>query len=71
VAADITRVYVGDAADRIAHSARQVVRALAAGARGGPVAELLPAFTSFAGIDGIAARRRISDAVVAAGKQPL
>jgi alkylation response protein AidB-like acyl-CoA dehydrogenase len=68
VAVDITRVYVSDAADRIAHSARQVHRALASRGRGGPLAELLPAFTSFAGVDGVPARRRISDAVVAAGK---
>jgi hypothetical protein len=44
---------------------------LTPGTRGGPLAELLPAFTSFAGVDGVAARRRISDAVVAAGRQPV
>jgi alkylation response protein AidB-like acyl-CoA dehydrogenase len=71
VAADITRVYVSDAADRIAHSARQVARALPTEAAGSSIADFLPAFTSFPGVDGVAARRRISDAVVAAGKLPL
>src|SRR5262245_33300648 len=71
VATDITQVWVADAADRIAHSARQVVRALAARSRGASLTDLLAPFISFAGTDGVAARRRISDAVVAAGKHSL
>jgi alkylation response protein AidB-like acyl-CoA dehydrogenase len=82
VAADIARVYVTDAADRIARSARQVMRAIAAptvrpkpdatsgSERGARLDNLVAPFVSFAGVDGVAARRRISDAVVAAGKHP-
>jgi alkylation response protein AidB-like acyl-CoA dehydrogenase len=69
VAVDMTRSYAADAADRVARCARQVVRALPSG--GQRVASMMPSITAFDAIDGVAARRRISDAVVAAGKHPL
>jgi alkylation response protein AidB-like acyl-CoA dehydrogenase len=79
-ALDIAQVYVTDAADRIARSTRQVVRAITARSkpggesgseRGGRLTPLVAPFVSYAGVDGVAARRRISDAVVAAGKHPF
>jgi len=68
---DITRVYASDAADRMAHSARQVVAALSdddeseslfAGVR------RLAAHTTF---NTVAARRRIADSVIKAGRYYL
>jgi butyryl-CoA dehydrogenase len=69
---DIARVHAGDAADRIVHSAKQVVAALAA--RGGDepgLAELVGRLAARAGIDSIGARRRIADAVITAGRYPF
>jgi len=72
VTIDIARVYACDAADRIVHSAKQVVAALAA--RGGDepgLAELVGRLAARAGIDTISARRRIADAVISAGRYPF
>jgi alkylation response protein AidB-like acyl-CoA dehydrogenase len=66
VALDIARVYTADAADRIAGSAKQVLRRLPSRAD----RDRLAPFISFAGVDGVAARRRISDAIVVAAKHP-
>jgi alkylation response protein AidB-like acyl-CoA dehydrogenase len=70
-ALDATRVFAADAAERQARLARQVRRALAARNRGASVAGLCAPLASFEGIDGIAARRRIADAIIAAGKYSL
>ncbi|HEX9161115.1 MAG TPA: hypothetical protein VF980_05340, partial [Thermoanaerobaculia bacterium] len=59
--ADIVEVYAADAADRIEHSARQVI---AATGHARP-RSLAPARDD---IDPIAARRRIADAVIKAGR---
>jgi alkylation response protein AidB-like acyl-CoA dehydrogenase len=73
VAVDIARVYAGDAADRIVHSAKQVVAALAA--RGGSdepgLTDLVGRLAARAAIHTIGARRRIADAVIAAGRYPF
>ena len=61
IAADIARVYTNDAADRVA-AARGADRAIGDGVRH---------LVAYAGIDAIAARRRIADAVIEAGKYPL
>ena len=58
IALDIARVYATDAADRIAHSGKQVVAALAARGAGEPVAGLVREVATRAGVDTIAARRR-------------
>jgi len=68
-ALDIVRVYVTDAIDRVVHSARQVVRALAA-ERSRSMRSLIARLGEFEGLDTVAARRRIADAVIAAGKHP-
>jgi alkylation response protein AidB-like acyl-CoA dehydrogenase len=70
VAADMTRVYASDAADRVAHLARQVVRALPDSAAA-PLGSALTPILGHPGVNVVAARRRISDAVVAEGRYPL
>ena len=71
MAIDIARVYASDAADRVAVAAKPVAAALAArggdAALGGGMQRLI----AHAGIDVIAARRRIADAVIEAGRYPL
>ncbi len=70
-ALDVARVYASDAADRTAHAARQVARALAGTGRRPGFAELLAPVAGYAGVDTVAARRRIAAAVVAAGRHPF
>jgi alkylation response protein AidB-like acyl-CoA dehydrogenase len=69
VAADMTSVFVGDAADRIVHSAKQVANAL--GAHGATTRDRIAPIAAHPGTDTVAARRRIADAVLAAGGHPL
>ena len=71
VALDMTRAFATDATDRMTRSARQVARALAAGQRGESLANLLAPLAAYEGADGVAARRRIADAIISAGKYPL
>jgi alkylation response protein AidB-like acyl-CoA dehydrogenase len=68
LATDVARVYTSDAADRIAAASRQVVAAL--NARGGDpsLAATAQRLTAHASVDTIAARRRIADAVIEAGR---
>ncbi|HLM58517.1 MAG TPA: acyl-CoA dehydrogenase family protein [Pyrinomonadaceae bacterium] len=68
---DIARVYASDAADRLAHSGRQVVSALAEGAEAERLVGGVRRLTRHAPFNSVAARRRISDAVVRAGRYPL
>src|SRR5262249_37671125 len=69
LAADMTSVFVGDAADRIVHAAKQVASAL--GDHGTATRERLAPIVSYPGIDTVAARRRIADAVLQGGQHPL
>jgi alkylation response protein AidB-like acyl-CoA dehydrogenase len=71
LAADAAHVYESDAADRIAAAAKQVVAALIA--RGGDpsLASNAAQLSAYTPVDPIAARRRIADAVIAAGKHPF
>jgi alkylation response protein AidB-like acyl-CoA dehydrogenase len=72
LAADIARVYASDAADRVLHAAKQIVNALAARAGGSEaVASVAAQVASHPGTNTVAARRRIGDAAVAAGRYPL
>jgi len=71
VAADIAQVYTNDAADKVAAAARQVVAALAARGADSGVAEGVQRLAAYGGIDAIAARRRIANAVIEAGRYPL
>lgn len=72
IGADMARVYASDATDRIAHSAKQVVAALAAidGAPSG-LADLVGRFAARPSLDTISARRRVADAVIEAGRSPF
>ncbi len=70
VAADSVRVYVADAVDRVVHSAKTVLQALGP-SRGAALMPLLAPLRDHTGFDTIAARRRIADAVVAAGRHPF
>jgi hypothetical protein len=71
LAADAARVYEGDAADRIAAAAKQVVAALTARGADASLAPTVQQLTAYTPVDPIAARRRIADAVIAAGKHPF
>jgi hypothetical protein len=69
IAADMTSVFVGDAADRIVHAAKQVASAL--GEHGAATRERIAPLAAYPGIDTVAARRRIAAAVLQAGQHPL
>src|SRR3984893_4759650 len=71
VAFDSARIYAADGADRITHAAKQVAMALASHGRGGSLTDVLRPIADFAGIDAIAARRRVADAVIDAGRHPF
>ncbi len=71
VATDIARVYASDAADRMAHSGKQLQATLAARNGEPPFAPMVHALANHNEIDTIAARRRISDAVLEAGRYPF
>ena len=64
-------MYEGDAADRIAAAAKQVVAALTARGADASLAPTVQQLTAYTPVDPIAARRRIADAVIAAGKHPF
>ncbi len=68
-AVDVARVFACDAADRIVHASRQVARAL--GGRGAAIGEGIAPLAAYVGVDTIAARRRIADAVIQAGQHPF
>jgi alkylation response protein AidB-like acyl-CoA dehydrogenase len=68
LAADAARVYTHDAADKVVAAARQVVEALEPRGAGGALAEGVQRLTAHPGFDAIAARRRIADAVIDAGR---
>lgn len=69
VAADIARVYSTDAADRTAHAGKQIVNALGdRTGRSAAVVAALERIVAHRGVDTVAARRRIGDAVIAAGR---
>jgi len=70
-ATDIAQVYANDAADRVAAASRQVVAALGARGADPSLAAAVPRLAAHAGVDAIAVRRRIADAVIDAGKYPL
>jgi alkylation response protein AidB-like acyl-CoA dehydrogenase len=70
LAADIAAVYVNDAADRVAAASRQLVSALDTRVDAS-LAAAVPSLAAHGGIDAIAARRRIADAVIEAGSYPL
>ena len=72
LAADVVRIYAGDAADRIVHDAKQIVNAMATRVdRNEALDEARTAVLEHKGIDSVAARRRIGDAAIEAGRYPF
>jgi alkylation response protein AidB-like acyl-CoA dehydrogenase len=72
LAADIARVYAHEAGGRIAQAAKQVVAALVArDVNTIDLAAFAGRLAAYPGIDAIAARRRIADAVIAAERFPF
>src|SRR3954451_7747408 len=71
IAIDIARAYANDAVDKVTAAAKQVVAALSARGADDSLACGVQKLVANAPIDAIAARRRIADAVIAAGKYPL
>jgi alkylation response protein AidB-like acyl-CoA dehydrogenase len=72
LAADVVRVYVSDAADRIAHHAKQILNAIAT--RTDQIETLRSeraAIVEQKGFDTVAARRRIGDAAIEEGRYPF
>jgi alkylation response protein AidB-like acyl-CoA dehydrogenase len=71
LAADIARVYTHDAADKVAAASRQIVEALGPRGAASTLGEGVQRLTVPPTFDAIAARRRIADAVIEAGRYPL
>jgi alkylation response protein AidB-like acyl-CoA dehydrogenase len=71
LATDIAAVYTNDAADRVAAASRQVVAALNGRGADSALASGVTRLAAYAGIDAIAVRRRIANAVIDAGRYPL
>jgi alkylation response protein AidB-like acyl-CoA dehydrogenase len=71
LAADIAAVYTNDASDRVTAASRQVLASLGARGVDAGLTDGVRRLAAYGGIDAIAARRRIADAVIGAGKYPL
>jgi alkylation response protein AidB-like acyl-CoA dehydrogenase len=71
LAADAVRVYTSDAANKIAGAARQVVAALGTAGVEATLGASVLGLVRHDPVDAIAARRRIADAVIQAGKHPF
>jgi alkylation response protein AidB-like acyl-CoA dehydrogenase len=71
LAADIAAVYTNDAADRVAAASRAVAAALNTRTPDSSLGAGVQRLAAYAGIDAIAARRRIAHAVIEAGRYPL
>src|SRR6185503_8656382 len=68
---DINRVYVADAFDRLQHAAKQAANAMADNSEYDALIRDIRSLSDQAPFDAIAARRRIADAVIRAGRYYL
>jgi len=68
---DITRVYASDAADRLAHSAKQIVAALVNESEAAELLDKVQRLTRHVPFNTVAARRRIADSIIKAGRYHL
>src|SRR5262249_54820131 len=71
LAADVARVYAEEASGRIAQAAKQVVNALSARGVDNAFGVNVHRLTIHSGVDAIALRRKIADAVIEAGRHPF
>jgi alkylation response protein AidB-like acyl-CoA dehydrogenase len=71
LAADVVRVYVSEASDRIASAGREVAAALSARSGDTSLPNRVQSLIPHPALDTIAARRRIAQAVIDAGKHPF
>jgi alkylation response protein AidB-like acyl-CoA dehydrogenase len=71
LAIEIAKVYSHDAADKVAAASRQVVAALTARGADSALAGSVQRLAAHGGVDAIATRRRIANAVIDAGRYPL
>ncbi|HVG34331.1 MAG TPA: acyl-CoA dehydrogenase family protein, partial [Pyrinomonadaceae bacterium] len=71
IPADITRVYASDAADRMAHSAKQIVVALVNESEAAQLLDKVQRLIRHVPFNTVAARRRIADSVIKAGRYHL
>jgi len=68
---DITRVFAGDAADRIEHAAKQVITAIAGSDQLQAMRDRLKQLIDHAWTDSIQLRRRIAQSIIKAGRYSL
>lgn len=68
---DMTRVYASDAADRMEHSAKQIVAALSEDAEAASLLDRVRALIRHPTFNAVAARRRIADSIIKAGRYYL
>jgi alkylation response protein AidB-like acyl-CoA dehydrogenase len=71
MATEMVQVYASDAADRVAAASKQVVAALGSRGADASLAAGAVRLAAHGGVDAIAARRRIANAVIEAGRYPL
>jgi alkylation response protein AidB-like acyl-CoA dehydrogenase len=71
IAAAAVRVYTSDAADKISAASRQAVAAIVANGGESSLTKTIPCLTYHEPIDTVAARRRVAEAVIQAGKHPF
>jgi len=71
LAVDAVKVYTSDAADKIGSASRQTVAALVARGADASLSKTIPCLTYHEPFDTIAARRRVAEAVIQAGKHPF
>jgi hypothetical protein len=68
---DVTRVYAADAFDRLQHAAKQAANAMPDDREYGALISHIRSLSEQAPFDAVAARRRIADAVIRAGRYYL
>jgi butyryl-CoA dehydrogenase len=68
---DITRVYATDAFDRLQHAGKQAANTMSGDSEYGALISDIRSFSDQAPFDAVAARRRIADAVILAGRYYL
>jgi butyryl-CoA dehydrogenase len=70
LATDIVRVFASDSVDRLTHSAKNALSAIAAD-DAGPAIEKIHTMLHHAPVDTVATRRRIANAIIEANRYPL